>query len=159
MRERKKVYLTPEGETELRKELDELVNVKRSALAERLRKAIAQGDLSENADYKAAKEEQSFLEGRILEIEAIVQNAEIIQGTACSDAVSLGSYVTVVEEGTERPETFRVVGTAEADPIKGMVSHESPIGKKLLGQRVGDVVTVEAPAGSIAFQITDISSG
>lgn len=159
MHERKKVYLTPEGERELREELDKLVHVKRPALAERLRKAIAQGDLSENADYKAAKEEQSFLEGRILEIEAMLQNAEIIQGTTCSDSVSLGSYVTVVEEGTERPETFRVVGTAEANPLNGMVSHESPMGRKLLGQKVGDVVRVEAPAGTIAFQITDISSG
>ncbi len=159
MDERKKVYLTPEGEIELREELDELVNVKRPALAERLRKAIAQGDLSENADYKAAKEEQSFLEGRILEIEAMLRNAEIIEGTPDSGAVTLGSYVTVVEEGTQRPETFRVVGTVEADPINGKVSHESPMGRKLLGQKVGDVVTVEAPAGTIAFQIMHISSG
>ena len=159
MHEREKVYLTPEGEQKLREELDELVNVKRPALAERLRKAIAQGDLSENADYKAAKEEQSFLEGRIQEVEAMLRNAEIIEETHDSGVVSLGSYVTVVEEGTERPETFRVVGTAEADPIAGKVSHESPMGRKLLGHKVGDVVTVEAPAGTIAFQIKDIGSG
>jgi transcription elongation factor GreA len=159
MHQREKVYLTPEGEQELREELDELVNVKRPALAERLRKAIAQGDLSENADYKAAKEEQSFLEGRIQEVEAMLRNAEIIEETQDSGVVSLGSYVTVVEEGTARPETFRVVGTAEADPIHGKVSHESPMGRKLLGQKVGDVVTVEAPAGTIAFEIKDISSG
>jgi transcription elongation factor GreA len=159
MHQREKVYLTREGEQELREELDELVNVKRPALAERLRKAIAQGDLSENADYKAAKEEQSFLEGRIQEVEAMLRNAEIIEETQDSGVVSLGSYVTVVEEGTARPETFRVVGTAEADPIHGKVSHESPMGRKLLGQKVGDVVTVEAPAGTIAFEIKDISSG
>jgi len=159
MHERETVYLTPEGEKELREELDELVNVKRPALAERLRKAIAQGDLSENADYKAAKEEQSFLEGRIQEVEAMLRNAEIIEETLDSGVVSLGSYVTVVEEGTDRPETFRVVGTAEADPINGKVSHESPMGRKLLGRKVGDVVTVEAPAGTIAFEIKDISSG
>jgi len=159
MRERKKVYLTPEGEEALREELDKLVNVKRPALAERLRKAIAQGDLSENANYKAAKEEQSFLEGRIQEIESMLRNAEIIEETRSDDEVSLGSRVTVVEEGTDRPETFRIVGTAEADPINGKVSHESPMGKTLLGHQVGDVVTVEAPSGVIAFRITDIGSG
>lgn len=159
MNKPKKVYLTPEGEEALREELNELVNVKRPALAERLRKAIAQGDLSENADYKAAKEEQSFLEGRIQEIESILRSAEIIQETSNSNEVSLGSHVTVVEEGTDRPETFRIVGTAEANPIDGKVSHESPMGKTLLGRQVGDVVTVEAPGGVIAFTITDIGRG
>jgi len=159
MRERKKVYLTPEGEEALREELDELVNVKRPALAERLRKAIAQGDLSENANYKAAKEEQSFLEGRIQELQSMLRNAELIEETRSSDEVSLGSYVTVVEEGADRPETFRIVGTAEADPINGKVSHESPMGERLLGHQVGDVVTVEAPGGTIAFRITEISTG
>lgn len=154
---RKKIYLTPEGREELREELDELVNVKRPALAERLRKAIAQGDLSENADYKTAKEEQSFLEGRIQEIEAMLRNAEIIKETQYSGEVSLGSHVTVVEEGLERPETFRIVGTAEADPIDGKVSHESPLGRALLGREVGDVIMVEAPGGEIAFRITQIS--
>jgi transcription elongation factor GreA len=157
MSARKKVYLTPEGREELRQELDELVNVKRPALAERLRKAIAQGDLSENADYHTAKEEQSFLEGRIQEIEAILRRAEVIKETRRSDVVSLGSRVTVVEDGMEDPETFRIVGIAEADPINGRVSHESPIGKALLGRRVQDVVTVEAPGGEIAFRITGIS--
>lgn len=159
MRKQSKVYLTPEGEEALRKELHELVNVKRPALAERLRKAIAQGDLSENADYKAAKEEQSFLEGRIQKIESMLRRAEIIAETKSSDEVSLGSHVTVVEEGTDRPETFRIVGTAEADPIDGKVSHKSPMGKALLGRQVGDVVTVEAPSGVIAFRIIEIGSG
>jgi transcription elongation factor GreA len=142
---------------ELRQELDELVNVKRPALAERLRKAIAQGDLSENADYHTAKEEQSFLEGRIQEIEVVLRSAEVIKETKRSDVVSLGSRVTVIEDGMQDPETFRIVGIAEADPINGKVSHESPIGKALLGRRVQDVVTVEAPGGEIAFRITGIS--
>jgi transcription elongation factor GreA len=154
---RRKVYLTPEGRDELREELDELVNVKRPALAERLRKAIAQGDLSENADYHTAKEEQSFLEGRIQEIEAILRTAEIIQETRRSNMVSLGSRVTVIEEGTQDSETFRIVGVAETDPVNGKVSYESPIGKALLGRRVQDVVMVEAPGGEIAFRITEIS--
>ena len=157
MSARKKVYLTPEGREELREELDELVSVKRPALAERLRKAIAQGDLSENADYHTAKEEQSFLEGRIQEIEAILRTAEIIKETQSSDVISLGSRVTVVEEGAQDPETFRIVGVAEANPINGKVSYESPIGKALLGRQVQDVVTVEAPGGEIAFRITEIS--
>lgn len=159
MNQQKTFYLTPEGEKALREELEKLINVKRPALAERLRKAIAQGDLSENADYKAAKEEQSFLEGRIQEVEAMLQNSEIIEEAQGSDEVYLGSYVTVVEEGTERPETFRIVGTAEADPINGKVSHESPMGRRLLGHQIGDVVTIEAPAGTIAFEITDINNG
>jgi transcription elongation factor GreA len=157
MKARKKVYLTPEGREELRQELDELLNVRRPALAETLRKAIAQGDLSENADYHSAKEEQSFLEGRIQEIEAILRKAELIEETEFSDVVSLGSRVTVVEDGMEDSETFRIVGIAEADPINGRVSHESPIGRALLGHRVQDVITVEAPGGEIAFRITGIS--
>lgn len=156
MNSQEKVYLTPEGREELREELDELVNVRRPALAERLRKAIAQGDLSENADYKAAKEEQSFLEGRIQQIEAMLRRAEIIEETQSSEKVSLGSHVTVVEEGRQSPETFRIVGTAEADPTDGKVSHKSPMGKALLGCQVGDVVTVAAPGGEIAFRITNI---
>jgi transcription elongation factor GreA len=157
MTARKTVYLTSEGREELRGELHRLVNVKRPALAERLRKAIAQGDLSENADYHTAKEEQSFLEGRIQEIEAILRSAEVIEETRRSDVVVLGSRVTVLEEGAQDSETFRIVGVAEADPINGKVSHESPIGRALLGRQVEDVVTVEAPGGQIAFHITDIS--
>lgn len=151
-----KVYLTPEGEKQLREELDELVNVKRPALAERLRKAIEQGDLSENANYKAAKEEQSFLEGRIREIETMLRNAVIIEENGDSDEVTIGSRVTVAEKGTQDPEMFRIVGTAEADPVNGKVSHESPMGKALLGHQVGDVVTVEAPGGDIEFEIIGI---
>lgn len=156
MNGRKKVYLTPEGREALREELETLVNVKRPALAERLRRAIAQGDLSENADYKAAKEEQSFLEGRIQEVEATLRRAEIIEETTSVEQVSLGSRVTVVEEGATSAETFRVVGTPEANPIDGKVSHESPLGKALLGRQVGDVVTIKAPGGEIAFRVTEI---
>jgi len=157
MSTKKTIYLTPEGREELRKELDELVNSKRPAMAERLRRAIEQGDLSENADYHTAKEEQAFLEGRIQEIEAILQIAEDIAETAGSDVVSLGSRVTVVEDGIQESETFRIVGVAEADPINGKVSHKSPIGQALLGRQVHDVVLVEAPRGQIAFRITEIA--
>jgi transcription elongation factor GreA len=148
--------LTREGIERLKKELDELVNVRRPALAKRLRKAIQQGDLSENADYIAAKEEQGFLEGRIQEIEAMLRNAVVIEDEAPTGEVRLGSRVTVVEDGEEEPETFRLVGPAEADPINGHISYESPLGQALLGHREGDVVTVKAPAGILRFRILKI---
>ncbi|RLC97892.1 MAG: transcription elongation factor GreA [Chloroflexi bacterium] len=149
-------YLTAEGAENLRQELDHLVSVKRPALAERLHRAIQQGDLSENADYIAAKEEQGFLEGRIQKIEAMLRSVVIIQEHGSTDKIALGSRVTVVEEGQDEAETFLVVGPAEADPIGGKVSNESPMGQALLGHRVGEIVTVKAPEGDIVFQITAI---
>jgi transcription elongation factor GreA len=130
--------------------------VKRPALAQRLRRAIQQGDLSENADYQVAKEEQAFLEGRIQQIEEMLRNAVMIQEDGPTDEVGLGSHVTVVEEGAGESETFHIVGPAEADPVNGKVSNESPLGRSLLGHGVGDTVTVEAPGGEIAFRITAI---
>lgn len=150
------VYLTAEGMKELRQELDHLINVKRPALAKRLHSAIQQGDLSENADYITAKEEQGFLEGRIQQIEAMLRNAVLIHEGGLKDKVGLGSRVTVVERGEDEPETFLIVGPAEANPIGGKVSNESPLGRALMGHRVGDTVTVMAPGGEIAFHITRI---
>jgi transcription elongation factor GreA len=152
-----KVYLTPEGVEKLREELDHLVNVKRTALAERLRKAIQQGDLSENADYQNAKVEQAFLEGRIQELEAMLLDAVIIEEKqGPKDQVSLGSRVTVTEEGEDEPETFVIVGPAESDPANGRISNESPIGQALIERRVGERVTIQAPAGEIVFIIQAI---
>lgn len=153
----KPVYVTAEGLEALKAELDELVNVKRPALAERLHFAIKQGDLSENADYIAAKEEQGFLEGRIRELEASVRHARLIEKSDAGDGkVTLGSHVTVREEGFDESETYHVVGPTEADPRKGKISHESPLGRALLGHEVGDEVTVRAPAGSIHFEILKV---
>ncbi|MGC9523642.1 MAG: transcription elongation factor GreA [Anaerolineae bacterium] len=150
-------YLTPEGYAELKEELDELINVKRPALAERLRFAIKQGDLSENADYIQAKEEQGFLEGRILELQALLRNVVLIERGAQDDGrVRLGSEVTVVEEGYGEEETYYLVGATEADPSKGRISNESPLGKALLGHVVGDEVAIKAPAGKIRFRIVDV---
>lgn len=149
------VYLTAEGEESLRQELEYLTTVKRPALADRLRRAIQQGDLSENADYMAAKEEQGWLEGRIQQIETMLRRAMIIENTS-SDRIAMGSRVTVVEEGMDAEEVFCIVGPAEADPANGKVSNESPLGQALLGRRVGERVTVEAPGGAIVFQITAI---
>ena len=155
--ENNKVYLTPEGVEKLRQELDHLVNVKRTALAERLQHAIQQGDLSENADYQTAKEEQGFVEGRIKELEIMLLDAVIIEeGQAPKDQVGLGSRVTVVEEGEEEPETFIIVGAAEADPADGRISNESPMGQSLMSRKVGERVTVQAPRGKLFFKITAI---
>lgn len=154
----KPAYITVEGLEKLKAELDELVNVRRVELANRLHIAIKQGDLSENADYISAKEEQAFLEGRILELEAVVRNAVLIEDNAGGDGIAvLGSYVTVVEEGYDDEESYHIVGVTEADPSKGRISHESPLGKALLGHVVGDVISVQAPAGEIRFRIVEVS--
>jgi transcription elongation factor GreA len=151
------VYVTPEGLEELKKELDTLVNEKRSDLAERLHFAIKQGDLSENADYQAAKEEQGFLEGRILELKQAIRNAVLIKKSDKNDGiVRLGSEVTVQEIGFDDQETYHLVGATEADPSNGRISNESPLGKALLGHKVGDKVSVRAPAGKIKFEILEV---
>lgn len=147
-------YLTPEGETKLRAELAELTGPRREQLAQRLRSAIQMGDLSENADYHKAKEDQSFLEGRIQEIEAVLRTAIIIEKTH-SDVVTVGSHVTVREEGFD-PETYYLVGAKEADPRNGKISNESPIGRALIDHRVGDVIEAETPGGKLKFKILKI---
>ncbi len=158
MVENNAVYITPEGLEKLKAELDELVNVRRIALAQRLSVAIKQGDLSENADYITAKEEQGFLEGRIRELEAAVRHAVLIEEPLATDGrAALGSLVTVVEEGYDDRETYHIVGPLEADPTKGKISYESPLGESLMGRRVGDKVLVQAPAGEIEFRIVKIA--
>lgn len=158
MVENKAVYITPEGLDKLKAELDELINVRRVAMAQRLSAAIKQGDLSENADYITAKEEQGFLEGRIRELEAAARHAVLIEEPLATDGRAvLGSLVTVVEEGYDDRETYHIVGSLEADPTKGKISHESPLGESLMGRRVGDKVVVQAPAGEIEFRIVEIA--
>lgn len=147
-------YLTPEGEARLREELDNLKGSGREELSRRLRSAIQMGDLSENADYHKAKEDQGFLEGRIQELEAILRNAIIIE-KGRGDLVTIGSHVTIQEEGSP-PETYHLVGPTEADPRSGRISHESPIGKALLDKKVGEVANVDTPGGIIAFRILKI---
>ena len=151
------IYLTVEGAEKLRQELDNLVNVKRPALAKRLRHAIQQGDLSENADYITAKEEQGFLEGRIQQIEEMLRRIALIEENGPTDRIGLGNQVTVVEEGTDDQEMFQIVGSAEANPISGKVSNELPLGQALMGRRVGDTVTVCAPSGELVFRILAIA--
>lgn len=147
-------YLTPEGAAKLKAELVELTGPRREELAQRLRAAIQMGDLSENADYHKAKEDQGFLEGRIQEIEAVLRTAVIVEKTR-SDIVTVGSRVTVQEDNYD-PETYYVVGAKEADPRQSKISNESPIGRALMDHKVGEVVEAETPDGKIRFKILKI---
>jgi transcription elongation factor GreA len=150
-------FLTPEGAKRLKAELEELTTVKRAQLAARLRDAIKMGDLSENADYIMAKEEQAFLEGRIQELQELLRTATIVttNGSEEIDVVNVGVTVTVQEAG-EEPETFMLVGAKEANPRQGKISNESPIGKALLGRRVGEVVSAETPGGAVQLKILKV---
>ena len=151
-------FLTPEGLTKLRAELENLLKVKRPELSRRLREAIQMGDLSENADYIMAKEDQAFLEGKINELEALLRSAVVIdpeQTGSAPEVVGLGRTVTAQEPGVP-VETFILVGAKEADPRQRKISNESPIGKALMGKRVGDTAVAETPAGEIKFKILKI---
>lgn len=149
-------YLTPEGKEELEAELKELKTKGREELAKRLKHAISMGDLSENADYHKAKEDQGFLEGRIQEIESILKNSEVIKTKSNYDQVDVGAHVTI-QEADYPPETYHLVGSKEADPQNGKISHESPIGKALIGHKVGDVVEVKLPNGNtIKLEILEV---
>ncbi|MBI3342417.1 transcription elongation factor GreA [Candidatus Curtissbacteria bacterium] len=151
----KKIYLTKEGLTELKKEYDELINTKRPDILSRVSQARNMGDLAENAEYVAAREELSFIDGRIDELEEILKEAVVIRDSRTSrHLVKLGSTVTLHAEG--KKETFTVVGEWEADPKDKKISHESPLGKALLGKKVGEKVEVEAPAGKISYTIVSV---
>ncbi len=156
MAEQQGIYLTSEGAARLKAELEELKGIGRQEIAQRLRAAIQMGDLSENADYHKAKEDQAFLEGRIQELEYLLRHAIIVdENDGPKDVVAIGRRVTVQEEGSET-EVFHIVGTKEADPRQRKISHESPIGRALLDHRVGDSVEVETPAGRVRLKILRI---
>jgi transcription elongation factor GreA len=151
----KKIYLTKEGLAELKREYDELVNVKRPDVLARVTQARNMGDLSENAEYVAAREELTFIDGRVDELEIILKDAVIIRDVKTSShAVKLGSTVTLHSNG--KKEVFTVVGEWEADPMNKKISHESPLGKGLLGKKIGEKVQVDAPAGKINYSIVDV---
>jgi transcription elongation factor GreA len=150
------IYLTSEGAVKLKIELEELKGPKREEMAKRLRSAIQMGDLSENADYHKAKEDQAFMEGRIQELDYLLKNATIVDVTELStDTIQVGSRVTV-QEGDYPTETYFLVGAKEADPRNGKISNESPIGRVLLGRHVGDEVIASTPGGEIKFKILKI---
>lgn len=151
-----KIYLTAEGAEKMRTELAQLKGPARDDMAKRLRSAIQQGDLSENADYHKAKEDQGFLEGRIQELEYLLEKATIIESNAgVYEMVDIGAVVTV-READYPSDSYRIVGSKEADPQNGKLSNESPIGKALMGKKVGDRVQVETPAGEIRLEIIKI---
>ena len=150
-------YLTAEGKAKLEDEYRELTEVKRPELAAKLKEAIAQGDLKENADYHDAKEQQAFMEGRIKELESLLRNAVVIsEGANAKGRIIIGSEVTVTEEGEDVPETYKIVGAAEANPAQGKISNESPLGAALLNKKKGDKVIIESPDGKTRFKIIDV---
>ena len=146
---------------ELRAELKTKEEIEKPALAARLKAAIEMGDLSENAEYHSAKEDQGFLEGRIQELKNVIRGAIIIEESDgknnASGMVHLGSRVTVIEKGEDTPETYLLVGQVEANPLEGKISNESPLGIALVGRKVGEVVRVAAPAGEMVFTIKGVS--
>ena len=151
----KAVLLTEDGMKKLQEELKTLKEDRRKEVIERIQEAVAHGDLSENADYAQAKEEQSFIEGRILEIEEMLKNAEIIAHSGNQNIVSIGSTVTLRIGGKE--VQYTIVGANEANPAAGKISNESLVGKALLGAKRGDNVPVEALSGRVEYQIVSIS--
>lgn len=154
----KKVLLTQEGLEDLKKEYEELVKVKRPEIVQRVSDARDMGDLSENAEYSAAREELSFIDGRIEEIEELMKKAVVVKEEKSANgknkSIAIGSKVNLKVEG--KTETYTVVGEWEADPIARKISHESPLGKALLGKEPGTVVEVEAPAGKVVYTVVSV---
>ena len=155
MLDEEKIYLTRAGKNQLQIELEELEGPRRSEIAARLKSAIEMGDLSENADYHKAKEDQGFLEGKILEIKHTLDHAIIVEESNGNDKVTVGCKVTVQEEDFP-PETYFLVGSHEADPGSNKISHISPIGKALLDQQVGNTVNIKTPGGEFTLKILEI---
>jgi len=152
----KKFFLTPKGYRRLEEELEFLKNVKRKEIAEKIKIAIGYGDLSENSEYEEAKNEQAFIEGRILELEKMLRNARIIENGGDFNAIHVGSTVRVRDLEFDEVLEFMIVGSAEADPSEHRISNESPVGRALLGRRPGEIVEVSAPAGVIRYEILEI---
>jgi transcription elongation factor GreA len=150
------LYVTPEGLQQIKDELEQLKTVRREEVSQKLETAIRQGDLKENADYHDAKEEQGFIEARIRQLEDALRRAKLIENKGPSNVVRVGSKVTVSEIGTDDEEIYSIVGAHEADPAKGRISNESPIGSALLGAKKGQTVSVQTPAGLIDFQVLNI---
>jgi transcription elongation factor GreA len=148
-------FLTREGHAKLEQELNHLRTVRRQEVAQRLHQALAEGDILENAELEDARNEQAFVEGRVLTLETMLGNAVIIEEGGPRETVGLGSRVTVVE-GAGPPETYHVVGSAEADPTKGLISNESPLGRAMMGRKIGEQAVVNAPDGVLVFEIVGI---
>ena len=148
-------YLTRQGYMKLQDELDYLRTVKRQEVANRLHEAMEGGELIEDAEYEAAKNEQAFVEGRIQELEILLANARVIEETGKMDVAQIAAKVTI-KEGDYEPEIYTIVGPAEANPREGRISNESPLGRALIGHRAGDTVTVDAPDGSFTIRVIKV---
>lgn len=154
----KNVFLTAEGLNKLENELDELKTVRRKEVAERIKTALDFGDISENAEYDQAKNEQAKLEERILRLETILRNAKLIdEDEITTDVVSVGSKVIVKDLEFDEEMEYTIVGSAEADPYSGKISNESPLGRSLLGSKAGDVIDVQVPDGVIKYEVLNIT--
>ena len=153
----KETVLTSEGLVKLEQELENLKTVRRREVADKIKVAISFGDLSENSEYDEAKNEQAMIESRILQIEAMLKNVKILDaGELDTEVVNVGSKVQVLDEEFDEEETFYIVGSTEANPDAGKISDESPVGKGLLGHRVGDIVAIPVPNGSVNYKILNI---
>ena len=153
----KKNILTSEGLKRLEDELEELIVVKRKEVAQKIKEAREQGDLSENAEYDAAKDEQRDIEARIEEIEKILKNAEIVDEDEVDlDTINIGCQVKILDCEFDEELTYKIVGSTEANSLKGKISNESPVGKALLGKKVGDMVSVETQVGVVSYKVLDI---
>ena len=152
------VYVTEAGLVQLKEEFERRTEVLRLEIATRLDDAIKMGDLKENADYHAAKEDQAFNEGRINQLQEAIRNAEIIdEASGAAGIIRLGSTVTITEEGfDDEEEVYQIVGAREADPMKGMISNESPIGKALLGKKASDTISAKTPGGMMTFSVVKV---
>jgi transcription elongation factor GreA len=148
-------YLTRQGYQKLQEELDHLRTKKRQEVAARLHEAMEGGELIEDAEYEAAKNEQAFVEGRIQELEMLLANARVIEETGKMDVVQIAAKVTI-QEGDNDPEFYTIVGPAEANPREGRISNESPLGRALMDHRAGDKVMVNAPGGSFSVRIVKV---
>jgi transcription elongation factor GreA len=148
-------YLTKQGYQKLQEELDHLRTVKRHEVAQRLHEAMEGGELIEDAEYEAAKNEQAFVEGRIQELEMLLANARIIDENAPHNVVQVAAKVTI-QEGDNDPEVYTIVGPAEANPRSGFISNESPLGKALMDHKAGDRVKVDAPGGSFYVKVLKV---
>ena len=153
---KKEIFLTKEGYDEVVQELEDLINVKRPANIEAIKEARALGDLSENADYDAARNEQAELEAKIKKLQAIVDNVTIIDEVS-NDKVGIGNTVSIKYVDDDEEDEYKIVGSQEADPFESKISNESPIAKALLGHKVGDTVSVESPNGSYEIKVIEIN--
>jgi transcription elongation factor GreA len=152
----KKILITREGLTKLQSELEHLLSVRRQEIADKIKRAREMGGTENNAEYEDAKNEQAFVEGRILMLENIVKNATVIESPAMPGVVEMGDKV-LIQNQDGKIEQFTIVGSAEASPVEGKISNESPVGKALLGKKIGDEVEVKTPAGLLKLLIMDVS--